>query len=137
MDNNNTSIFATTSDESSYASTDITPPSQQEVYIFDLTEDDTSSADISLLDNKLPFAESEVTTPVIHDKRPNMNVTSSKLELAKKIISNGAQFSKKLQEIEKSQTDLPFLLLVRHGIVYQFPKNYDITTHQQLKKLII
>ncbi|XP_060865524.1 uncharacterized protein LOC132941472 [Metopolophium dirhodum] len=85
IDNDNISIVATISDESSYASTDITPDSQQVEYIFDLTEDDTSSAEISLLD-KLPLAESDVTTPVIHDNQPNMNVTSSKLTLAKKII---------------------------------------------------
>ncbi|XP_008182902.1 uncharacterized protein LOC103309387 [Acyrthosiphon pisum] len=86
MDNDNISIVTTMSNESSYASTDITPASQQVEYIFDLTDDDTSSTDISSLDNKLPFAESDVTTPVIHDNRPNMNVTSSKLTLAKKII---------------------------------------------------
>ncbi|XP_008179161.1 endoplasmic reticulum resident protein 44 isoform X2 [Acyrthosiphon pisum] len=55
------------------------------------------------------------------------------------LTANGALFSKHLQEIEKSQTDLPFLLLVRHGTIYRFPENYDVTSlmsYQQLKTLI-
>ncbi|XP_060881189.1 endoplasmic reticulum resident protein 44-like isoform X2 [Metopolophium dirhodum] len=55
------------------------------------------------------------------------------------LTANGALFSKHLQEIEKSQTDLPFLLLVRRGTIYQFPENYNVTSlmsYQQLKVLI-
>jgi len=55
------------------------------------------------------------------------------------LTANGVRFSKKLQEIEKFQTDLPFLLLVRYGAIYQFPENYDVTSmlsYQQLKTLI-
>ncbi|XP_022171519.1 endoplasmic reticulum resident protein 44-like [Myzus persicae] len=55
------------------------------------------------------------------------------------LTANGSTFSKKLQEIEKCQTDLPFLLLVQRGVIYQFPENYDVNimlSYQQLKTLI-
>ncbi|XP_022177066.1 uncharacterized protein LOC111038329 [Myzus persicae] len=88
-DNNIPTIII--SDESSYASTDITPVSQQVEYIFDLTDDDydvdqddTSSADTRLSDESP--AESDVSTPVIGGNRPNMKDTSSKMLQSKKII---------------------------------------------------
>ncbi|CAI6368263.1 unnamed protein product [Macrosiphum euphorbiae] len=55
------------------------------------------------------------------------------------LTANGAQFSKNLLEIEKSQTDLPFLLFFRYDTIYRFPENYDVTTlvsYQQLKTLL-
>ncbi|XP_016656180.1 endoplasmic reticulum resident protein 44-like isoform X2 [Acyrthosiphon pisum] len=50
--------------------------------------------------------------------------------------ADGQTFSLKLQQIGKTITDLPFVILNSFNTIYFFPENINFTTHHELKKCI-